>query len=99
MGIKPAELEQLEYQLAGLERERAALQRELGYDPGAHGERLATIAQESAELQSRHDDLQARWQSQKEAADEVVALRGQIDATQDDPALQEPLQEIGRAHV
>src|SRR3546814_2032492 len=43
-------------------------------------------------MQCRLNALQARWQAQKEAVDEVVALRGQIDATPDDPALQEQLQ-------
>lgn len=92
MGIKPAGLEKLERQLAGLERERAALQRELGYDPGAHSERLAAIASESADVQARHDALYDRWQAQKAASDDVVALRAQIDKAPDDSELQAQLQ-------
>ncbi|MDN5842474.1 MAG: type VI secretion system ATPase TssH [Alcaligenaceae bacterium] len=92
MGIKPAELEEFEHQLAGLERERGALQRELGYQPGAHSERLAAITDETTELQARHDALHARWQAQKDAADEVIALRAQIDAAPEDPKLLAALQ-------
>src|SRR5690606_27284590 len=40
MGFKPAELEHFEHALAGLERERAALQRDQDYSPGAHKVRL-----------------------------------------------------------
>ncbi|NGR07755.1 type VI secretion system ATPase TssH [bacterium SGD-2] len=92
MGLKPAEVERLERQLAGLERERAALRRELSYAPGAHDGRLAAIEQESADLQTRLDDLQARWQQQKDAAEAVVALRRKVDESPDDAGLQAELQ-------
>ena len=92
MNLKPAEVERMERQQAGLERERAALQRELSYAPGAHEGRLAAIAQESAELQARLDTLHGRWQQQKEAAEAVVALRLKVDETPDDPELQAQLQ-------
>jgi type VI secretion system protein VasG len=92
MGIKPADLERLEQKLAGLEREKTALQRELAYDPGAHRERLAAIEEEISELQAQRDTLHDRWQEQKEAANEVVSLRQQIDAQPDDQALRTRLQ-------
>jgi len=91
MGLKPAELERMERQLAGLERERAALQRELGYNPGAHGARLAAIATETADLQARCGALHEQWQRQKEAAEAVVGLRLQVDAAPDDAGLQAQL--------
>lgn len=96
MGIKPAELERLERHLAGLERERTALQRELGYDPRAHSARLAAIAQETTDTQASHITLHDRWQKQKEAAEQVVALRVRIDESPEDQGLQTQLQEAGQ---
>ncbi|NYT85131.1 type VI secretion system ATPase TssH [Pollutimonas harenae] len=91
MGIKPAELERLERHLAGLERERVALQRETSYNPDAHSERLAAIDQENNDVQARHDALHERWQAQKTAVDEVIALRRKIDDAPDDTSLRETL--------
>ncbi len=92
MGIKPADLERLERQLAGIERECAALTRELSYSPGVHGARLDALAAETAELQARHEALHERWSIQREAAEAVLKLRKQVDAAPNDSDLQAQLQ-------
>lgn len=89
LGIKPAELENLESSLAGLEREREALARDVRYEPGSHSERLEAIADERAALQARHAALQVRWTEERDAAQAVLALRrelGQAEAAAADAA-------------
>ncbi|AUA56076.1 protein disaggregation chaperone [Achromobacter spanius] len=78
LGIKPAELENLESRLAGLERERQALARDVRYEPGSHSERLEAITAERAELESSRDALHARWTEERDAAQAVLDLRRQV---------------------
>ncbi|ANN76545.1 type VI secretion system ATPase TssH [Bordetella flabilis] len=78
LGIKPAELENLESRLAGLEREREALERDVRFEPGSHSERLDAIVSERAELEAQRDALHARWTAEKEAALAVLDLRKQL---------------------
>lgn len=85
LGIKPAELENLESGLAGLERERAALARDVQFQPGAYSDRLGEIEVERADLEVRHADLEGRWKAEKEAAEAVLALRRQLGAAQNTP--------------
>jgi type VI secretion system protein VasG len=87
LGIKPAELENLESRLAGLEREREALARDVRYEPGSHSERLDAITEERADLESRRDALHARWQEEKEAALAVLDLRRQLGHAEGTPAV------------
>jgi type VI secretion system protein VasG len=87
LGIKPAELENLESRLAGLEREREALARDVRYEPGSHSERLEAITEERADLESRRDALHARWQEEKEAAQAVLELRRQLGHAEGTPAV------------
>jgi type VI secretion system protein VasG len=85
LGIKPAELENLESRLAGLEREREALERDVRYEPGSHSERLDAIAEERADLEARRVALEARWLEEKEAAQAVLDLRRRLGAAQGTP--------------
>jgi type VI secretion system protein VasG len=78
LGIKPAELENLESRLAGLAREREALERDVRFEPGSHSERLDAIVTERAELEAQRDTLHARWTAEKEAALAVLDLRKQL---------------------
>ncbi|MBO1112825.1 type VI secretion system ATPase TssH [Bordetella petrii] len=83
LGVKPAELESLESRLAGLERERAALARDLQFQPGSYSDRLGEIETERVDLQAQRDALETRWKIEKEAAEAVLALRRQLGAAQD----------------
>jgi type VI secretion system protein VasG len=78
LGIKPAELENLESRLAGLQREQEALERDVRYEPGSHSERLDAITVERADLESQRTALQARWIKEREAAQEVLDLRQKL---------------------
>jgi len=84
LGVKPAELESLESRLAGLERERAALARDLQFQPGSYSERLDEIETERAGLQAQRDELETRWNIEKEAAEAVLALRRELGAAPPD---------------
>ncbi|MBV7486028.1 type VI secretion system ATPase TssH [Bordetella sp. BOR01] len=85
LGVKPAELEGLESRLAGLERERVALARDVQFQPGTYSDRLDEIEAERADLQVQHDELETRWKIEKEAAQAVLALRRQLGMAQDTP--------------
>jgi len=78
LGIKPAELEQLESCQASLARERAALERDVRYEPGTHSERLEAIDAEQAQLKTQHRELQDRWEAEKTAVESVLTLRRQL---------------------
>lgn len=80
LGIKPAELENLESRIAGLERERAALARDARFEPGNHSERLLAIAADREGLESRHAEMKARWTEELDAAHAVLDLRRQLRA-------------------
>ena len=87
LGVKPAELESLESRLAGLERERMALARDVQFQPGTYSERLDEIESERASVQAQHAALEARWKTEKEAAEAVLALRRQLGQAQNVPAV------------
>jgi type VI secretion system protein VasG len=84
LGIKPAELERLERHLAGLDRERSALERDTRYG-GDHSERLAELASDYASTDAQRQELEAHWATEKAAAEHVLALRrrlGELEAVQ-----------------
>jgi type VI secretion system protein VasG len=88
LGIKPAELERLERRLAGLDRERTALERDTRYG-GDHSERLAELASDHAATDTQRQELEAHWATEKAAAEHVLALRrrlGELEAAQADTA-------------
>lgn len=84
-GIKPAELERVERQLAALEREQQALQRDLAHGHASVPERQQEISNERADLEIRRGELETRWQRERELAQTVLALRAET-AENDRPA-------------
>jgi type VI secretion system protein VasG len=82
LGMKPAELEQLERKLAGLERERTALTRDARYGNSDHNERLTALEAERAQIDEQREALESRWQIEKAAAERVLNLRRQLNDAQ-----------------
>jgi ATP-dependent Clp protease ATP-binding subunit ClpB len=71
----PEELETLERRLLQLEIEREALRKEKDQ---ASANRLAELEKELAEIRAQRDALKAQWQSEKEAAGQISALKQHI---------------------
>lgn len=78
LGVKPAELERLERAMMGLERERVALVRDQDHGHLIEAGRLVEIDNETHDLQKQHNELQARWEKERDAALHVLDLRQQI---------------------
>lgn len=74
--VKPAALERMARRMAGLSREREALERDAEHGHGVDPARLAAIEQEYAEIEGGHVQLAAAWQAEREAALAVLAARG-----------------------
>jgi ATP-dependent Clp protease ATP-binding subunit ClpB len=74
----PVELDETERRIMQLEIEREALKKE---KDAASRERLDTLEQELADLKERRDALRSRWESEREEAQSVAALREKIDQT------------------
>src|SRR5262249_43037606 len=72
----PAELDEIMRRTMQLEIEREALKKEK--DPASR-DRLAKLEKELADLRSKSDTLKAQWQAEKEAVQELRALREKID--------------------
>ncbi len=75
---KPQVLDEVERQILQLEIEREALKKE---KDRASKERLKTIEKELAELQEKAQALRARWQAEKQAIEELHAIKEQIEQT------------------
>src|SRR5690554_5949408 len=75
LGVKPAELERLERTMMGLERERQALVRDQDHGHLIEAGRLVEIDNETHDLQKQHNELQARWEKERDAALHVLDLR------------------------
>lgn len=75
----PQEIDDIERQIAQLEIDRAALQKET--DEASH-ERLAGTERRLAELTEEAQRLRAIWQNEKEKIDTLRQLKEQIDALQ-----------------
>ncbi|NLF64020.1 MAG: ATP-dependent chaperone ClpB [Chloroflexi bacterium] len=73
---KPPELDQVDRQILQLEIERESLKQERDE---ASKERLRHIEAEIAGLKEEANALRARWESEKEAIEEVRALKEQMD--------------------
>ena len=74
----PVELDETERRIMQLEIEREALKKE---KDAASRDRLDTLEQELADLKERRDALRSRWESEREEAQSVAALRERIDQT------------------
>jgi ATP-dependent Clp protease ATP-binding subunit ClpB len=75
---KPEELDRADREIMTLEIERASLQKEK--DPASR-ERLAKLEKELANLKERQQELQARWQQEKEATGRLANLREAVEQT------------------
>ncbi len=85
LGMKPSALEKLERQLAGMEREHAALLRDGRYGRHDNDERIATIETERVLVDEQRRIMESGWLAEKEAAERVLDLRrqlGEADNTQ-----------------
>ncbi|MBL8896678.1 MAG: type VI secretion system ATPase TssH [Planctomycetes bacterium] len=75
----PAALEDCRTQLARLDTEERALQREHAVQ-ARHGERLAEIAKEKAAAQERLAGLEKRWTEEKRLVGELMVARAALEA-------------------
>jgi ATP-dependent Clp protease ATP-binding subunit ClpB len=73
---KPPQLDSVDRQILQLEIERESLKQERDR---ASKERLQAIEQEIAELREEANALRARWETEKEAIDQVRAIKEEID--------------------
>jgi ATP-dependent Clp protease ATP-binding subunit ClpB len=71
MNSKPEELDELNRKILQLEIEREAIKRE---DDTA---KLAELGMQLANLQEERDQLQAKWQNEKDVADRIASLNAQ----------------------
>ena len=73
----PPSIDDLNRRLAQIDRETKILDREtlIGRD---HAERLAALATEKVESQTRLEGLNAAWQKEKELAEQIMALQSLI---------------------
>jgi ATP-dependent Clp protease ATP-binding subunit ClpB len=74
----PQELDEASRRMMQLEIEREALRKETDQ---ASKQRLERLEKELAELRSQTDAIKARWQAEKDAVQELRALRQEIDQT------------------
>src|SRR4051794_39884950 len=74
----PVELDETERRIMQLEIEREALRKE---KDAASRERLDNLEKELADLKERRDGLRSRWEGEREAIQNVSALREKIDQT------------------
>jgi len=84
LGIKPAELERMERQLSGLERELVALQRDRANGFPVEDERLAAIAEEQGSIEATRATLESRWTEERDAAVRVLDARKQLALKEED---------------
>ncbi len=78
---KPQALDEVDRNIMQLEVERQALQKE---KDKASQERLEKIERELANLRESSRELQARWQTEKDAISELRSTKEQIEATQNE---------------
>lgn len=74
----PAELDEIERKLRQLEIEKQAMMRE---DAKESKEKLAKIASEMSELQTKRDELRAQWLSEKEIISKIRDCKERIEKT------------------
>ena len=74
---KPQELDVIDREVMQLEIEREALKKE---KDAASKERLGVLEEELANLREQSSELTSRWQSEKEAIQQVQSIKEQIDA-------------------
>ena len=76
---KPEEIDEIDRKILQLEMEKLSLGRES--DPASQ-ERLQRLERELAELSEQQSTLNAQWQQEKGAIDELSALKEEIERVQ-----------------
>ncbi|MFH1216400.1 MAG: type VI secretion system ATPase TssH [Pseudomonadota bacterium] len=85
----PPSVEEATRKIAQIAREKKILEKEslVGID---HAVRLVELDNETIETQAQLETLQTRWQKEKEIADQILAVRGELhDVFANDPADQQ----------
>jgi len=90
----PTEIDEISRRVMQLEIEREALRKES--DPASR-ERLGKIEKELANLKTEVDALNARWQTEKQAIQQLRNLREQIEQTKKDIELAERQYDLNKA--
>ncbi|MGN6755225.1 MAG: ATP-dependent Clp protease ATP-binding subunit, partial [Thermomicrobiales bacterium] len=90
----PAELDEVERKLMRLEIEREALRKE---EDAASRDRLFALERELADLQEQRNALQARWQQEREAIQDISTLREKIEQTKVEAEAAERAADYGKA--
>ena len=91
LDAKPGELEDLERRIQALEREQQALLRDRDNNTPIDDQRLDEVHTEAARLQQQAEAMRASWQTQQQAARDVLDLRKHI--AEADPTQREKLRE------
>jgi len=73
---KPEELDEIDRKVLQLEMERLSLEKES--DPGSK-ERLGRLEKELADLKEEQSSLNAHWQTEKQAIEEIRSIREEIE--------------------
>ena len=76
---KPEEIDEIDRKILQLEMEKLSLGRE---SDAASQERLQRLERELAELSEQQSTLNAQWQQEKGAIDELSALKEEIERVQ-----------------
>ncbi|MCH7665419.1 MAG: ATP-dependent chaperone ClpB [Acidobacteria bacterium] len=90
----PADLDQASRRVMQLEIEEAALKKE---KDKASKERLASLREELANLREQTDGMRAQWQAEKQAIEDVRALRQKIEQVRHDIEKAERDYDLNRA--
>ncbi|MCE5195372.1 MAG: ATP-dependent chaperone ClpB [Nitrospiraceae bacterium] len=90
----PVELDEIERKLRQLEIEKQAVMKEDSDDAKA---KLKKIKKESAELQSKRDELRAQWLSEKEIIAKIRDIKEQLDNTKNESERAERDGDLGKA--
>ena len=76
---RPEELDEVQRRVVQLQVEAAALRKEA--DPASR-DRLERLEKELGDLKGREQDMEARWQAEKQVGDRIADLKKQIETTQ-----------------
>jgi len=90
----PVELDEVERKIMRLEIEREALRKE---EDLASRDRLFALERELADLQEQRNALQAKWQQERDAIQEVSTLREKIEQTKVEAEAAERAADYGKA--